>query len=143
MFSENLNYAREQLATARYTCVLCSNGKVLTDDRRGVKPLLDLWDNATDVTGFAAADKVVGKAAALLYCLMGIRCLYAGVISQGALAVLQQHSVEVEYGCLVPQIQNRRNDGICPLERAVWDIQDPGAALPIIKRTLAEQMKQP
>ena len=78
--------------------------------------------------GFTAADKVVGKAAALLYALMGVSSLYASVISEGALTVCKSFGISVEYGALAQNIINRRGDGFCPMEQAVADISDPQTA---------------
>lgn len=121
-----------------YTCVFCKGDIVLTDMRRGVKPLLDLLEQGTDVSGFSVADKVVGKAAAYLYCLLHVNALYAGVISEPALAVLQQHRIAASYGQLVSAIQNRTQTGPCPMEDAVWDIKTPDEALPAIYKRLKE-----
>ena len=137
----NLEKAKMLLSKTDCTCVLCNGDIILTDNRRGVRPLLDLLETETNVAGFAVADKVVGKAAAYLYCLLNIKCLYAHVVSQPALDVLAKTDITVEYGQLVPAIQNRTKDGFCPMERAVWDIDSPQEALTAIQTTLAKLQK--
>lgn len=137
----NLDNAKMLLDKTDNTCVLCSDDVIITDKRRGVRPLLDLLENSADVTDFSVADKVVGKAAAHLYCLLKIKCLYARVISQPALRVLQQAEIEVEYGQLVPAIQNRTKNGFCPMESAVLDIPSSEAALPAIYKALGQLRK--
>lgn len=134
----NLEKAKMLLSKTDCTCVLCNGDIILTDNRRGVRPLLDLLEGNTDVVGFAVADKVVGKAAAYLYCLLNIQCLYAQVISQPALDVLAKTDIQVEYGQLVPAIQNRTKDGFCPMERAVWNVDSAQDALIAIQETLAQ-----
>ena len=141
MGCETLNKAIMLLEKADNTCVLCGRDVVLTDKRRGIRPLLDLLETGTDVSGFSVADKVVGKAAAFLYCLLKIGNLYAGVISQPALEVLRTHGIETEYGQLVEAIRNRTDDGFCPMERAVWEIDNPGDALPALQAALAKLQK--
>lgn len=141
MHNENLEKAKMLLNRTDNTCVMYDGQIILADKRRGVRPLLDLIENKTDVTGFAAADKVVGKAAAFLYCLLGVRQLYAKVISEPALAVLKGTHIYIEYDQLVPAIQNRAKDGFCPMERAVWDISAPEEALDAIYRTLEQLNK--
>lgn len=136
MCSECLAKAKMLLNKTGNTCVLCGGQVILTDNRRGVRPLLDLLENHVDVAGFAAADKVVGKAAAFLYCLMGIDCLYAKTLSQPALAVLQQAGIDIEYDQLVSAIQNRTGDGLCPMESAVRNIDDAHEAHAAIRKTL-------
>ena len=138
---ENLEKAKTLLEKTGSTCVLCSGDVILTDKRRGVRPLLDLLESNTDVANFSVADKVVGKAAAYLYCLLRIKHIYAGVISRPALAVLQNSGIEAQYGQLVDAIQNRTKDGFCPMERAVWNIEDPHEAHQAILQTLASLTK--
>ena len=137
----NLEKAKKLLIQTGNTCVLCNDAVVLTDNRRGVRPLLDLLKSNTDVSGFSVADKVVGKAAAFLYCLLNIRELYTPVISQPALEVLQNAGISVVYDTLVSAIQNRTKDGYCPMERAVWDIHDAHAAYSAICDTLKKLTK--
>lgn len=132
----NINIAQNILETTDCTCVFCKGETVLTDNRRGVRPLLDLLESKKVLSGFAAADKVVGKAAAYLYCLLGIKTIHAGVISEPALAVLQKCGVEVSFSTLVPSIRNRTQDGPCPMEHAVWNIDTPQQALKAIYETL-------
>ena len=132
--------ARAILAGGAYTCVLCRGADIRTTHLRGVKPLVQ-WLEAGDFAGFHASDKVVGKAAAYLYCLLKIKCLYARVISQPALNVLHQAGIEVEYSQLVPAIQNRTKDGFCPMESAVLNIDSPADALPAIYDALAKLNK--
>ncbi len=119
-----------------YTCVLCKGENVYTSCCRGVKPLLGWLEQGTDLTGFCAADKVVGRAAAFLYVLMGVTHLYAGVVSQLALQVLKEKGIACEYDLMVPAIRNRTGDGFCPMESAVKDLDDPAMALAAIKQTL-------
>lgn len=134
----NLEKAKMLLNINDHTCVFCDGQTILTDKRRGVRPLLDILESGRDVSDYSVADKVVGKAAAYLYCLLGIKHLYARVISQSALDVLTNAQVSVEYDELVPAIRNRANDGFCPMEQAVWNITNPTKALTAIYDALAK-----
>lgn len=134
--NNDLSKARQLLETGSYTCVFCRGDTLLTDNRRGILPLLDLLRSGQDLRDFSAADKVVGKAAAFLYRLMGIKALYAGVISTPALAVMD--GIPVEYAEETSAVLNHAQTGLCPMETAVWDIDDPEEALPAIERALAQ-----
>lgn len=127
-----LDDARHVLETEGYTCVLVNGDTMLTSRERGVKPLLLWLKEGVNLKGYVAADKVVGKAAAFLYVLLGIDALYAGVISAPALAVLERHQITTEFKVQVEAIRNRANTGFCPMETAVWDIEEPQAALAAI-----------
>lgn len=133
--------AKALLTDSEYTCVLCRADAVCTDTRRGVAPLLAWLDSAMDLHGFSAADKVVGKAAAFLYCLLGVKEVYAPVMSQAALAVLTGNGINASYDILAEGIINRRKTGPCPMEAATKDISDPTEALEAIRQTL-QQLQQ-
>ena len=130
--------AKRLLAEGEYTVVLCRGDVTYTDTRRGVAPLLALLDAATDVTGFAAADKVVGKAAAFLYLRLGVAAVHAGVISAPAYDLLTARGIAVTYDTLVPAIRNRAGDGYCPMEAVTLPLTDPWEAEAAIRRRLAE-----
>lgn len=127
-----LEKARNILESGNCTCAFYNGDIVLTDYRRGVQPLLDLLKGELDLSSFCAADKVVGKAAAYLYCLLKVQRLYASVLSQPALEVLDRYGIPVSYGVLVPAIENRTKTGFCPMESAVLDIHNPEDALTVI-----------
>ena len=118
------------------TCVLCKGKSRCESDLRGVAPLLDLLDTGMDFSGYAAADKVVGKATAFLYCLLGVSHIYTPVISESALAVLNRYQIPVEYDLCVPAIFNHRKNGFCPMETATAQIDCPEEALIAIRKTL-------
>ena len=120
--------AKAILASQGYTCVLCRGGELRTTTFRGVKPLASWLESGEDFSGFSAADKVVGRATAYLYQLLGVKAVYAQVMSESALAVLDRAGIKASYEKLVPNIINRRGDGICPFEEAVLGIHTPEEA---------------
>ena len=140
--SDNLEKCREILKSGDYTLVLFDGKTLLTDTKRGVKPLLDLLDRETDLSGFSAADKVVGKAAAFLYVLLNVREIYADVISTHALSVLEEHQIPVVYGTLTDKIKNRAGTGFCPMETGVLDEENPEKALEKIRGKAKELAKK-
>jgi len=133
--------ARTLLTEGGYTVVLCRGDVTYTDTRRGVAPLLGLLDAGTDVTAFAAADKVVGKAAAFLYLRLGVGAVHAGVISAPARDLLTAYGISVTYDALVPAIRNRAGDGYCPMETVCLPLSDPAEAETAIRARLAELMQ--
>lgn len=121
-----------------YTCVLCRGAGVHTTTLRGVRPLVRWLESGLELKGFSAADKVVGRATAFLYCLLGVQSVYAQVMSRAALEVLHSAGIRAEYGKLTDHIINRRGDGICPFEAAVMEITAPAEALRAIREKMAE-----
>lgn len=132
---------KEILEKGNYTCVLSKDDIVITSNERGVKPLVALVEQNADVKDFFAADKVVGKAAAFLYVILGVKQVYARVISKHALSVFERYKIKVSYDILTDAISNRTGDGFCPMETAVLDADSPSAALDLIKNKLKELKK--
>ena len=130
----DLEQARRMLTAGGYTCVLCRDDAVHTATARGVRPLLDWLDSGMDLTGFSAADKVVGRATAFLYVLLGVRRVHALVMSTPARNALETNGITALCDREVPGIINRRGDGPCPFEEAVLGIADPALALNAIRK---------
>ena len=128
--------AKEILENGAFTCVLVKGDEVISFSERGVKPLLALLSQSKNLESFCAADKVVGKAAAFLYLLLGVKKLHALVISEHALSLLRENGVCVSYDTLVPMIRNRTDTGFCPMEQATMNCSSPEEALAAIKETL-------
>lgn len=138
----NLEKAKEILSDGGYTCVLYKDGVTYSSNLRGVAPMISFIDNQTDLNGFAAADKVVGKAAAMLFALAGVRELYAEIMSKSAEEFLKNSNIKYTYGRLTDKIINRNGDGICPMEQATVDINDPSQAYITVKNKLNELRKE-
>lgn len=135
---KDLIKAKEILRSEGCTCAMCREDDVYTTTGRGVKPLVAWLESEESFKDFCAADKVVGKATAFLYVLLGVKAVYACVISKSALQVLTEHHVAAEYDELVENIINRQGDGICPFEAAVLDVTQPSAAYETIRRKMSE-----
>lgn len=134
----NIESAITLLKNGGYTCVLCKDDITYTSTERGVLPLIRFIDEKKDLTGFSAADKIVGKATAYLYILAGVKEVYAQVMSTSALLTLDQYGIKASYDTLVKEIVNRMGTGICPMEQAVSDIDVPEMALAAVKEKLAQ-----
>lgn len=119
------------------TCAVCKGSSHFTSARRGVAPLLDWLDSGMTLSGFCAADRVVGKATAMLYCLLGVRQVHARVISRCAAEYLARHGIEASWELQVEHIQNRAKTGYCPMEQAVLALEEPAHGLAAIRQTLA------
>jgi len=134
----DLKHAIALLEEGDYTCVICRGSAVYTDTRRGVRPLLDWVDGESSLKGFSAADRVVGRAAAFLYCILEVSEVYARVMSHPAAQVLRSHGIAVHADTLVNGIINRQGTGPCPFEAAVLEITNPSDALKTIRQKLSQ-----
>ena len=107
----------ELLHQGHHSLVVRQGMAVRCFDSRGVADLHSLLSQEPQLLRRATvADKVVGKAAASLMMLGGVSELYADVISDLALEVLQQSPMAVHYTQRVDHIINRTRTGWCPME---------------------------
>ena len=92
----------------------------------GVKGIYRLLKEEADfLNGAVMADKVIGKAAAALMSLGGVKEVFAGVISRPALSLFQSHGIEPEYKIETEYIINRTRTGWCPLESRCKNLETP------------------
>ena len=119
------------LHNERLTLVVKSaDGTIHRFTQRGVKDLLTLVTQGPEIlNGSSIADKAVGKAAAACMIQGGVMHVWADVMSEPALALLQDHGVKAESGQLVHHIINRTGDDWCPMERLSRGLDDPEAII--------------
>lgn len=121
------------LESGGHTCVLCRGETTLTSDAHGVVALLSWLGSGVDLAGFSAADRVVGRAAALLYAAAGVVCVHAVVASEPALEVLAVHGIEASADEVVGAILDRVRTGPCPMDAAVAGVDDPSEATQLLR----------
>ena len=106
--------------------VVCySNGEIkeyYNDRIIDIKNILIQDSNA--LKGAIIADKVIGKVAASLLIVAGVKKVYANVMSKLAIPFLEENGVEFEYKELVDYIRNKDNTGMCPMENRYMDEKD-------------------
>ena len=133
----DLQQARQLLETGEYTCVLCKGESVHTSTLRGIAPMVEFLKSGLDLDGYSVADKVVGKAPALLFVLAGAKEVYAPVMTYSAKSILTAHGIDASCDQLADQIQNRTGTGPCPMEQTVEKIDSPQEAFEAVQQTLA------
>ncbi len=119
--------------------VVAANGGVIREsDKKGIAPIMEfLKEEPQFLKNALVADKVVGKAAAMLFVYGGVKELYALTISEPALEYLTAENFTVKYDKKVKNIINREGADICPMEKAVLNISDCKTAYSVLLDTLA------
>lgn len=105
-----------------HSLCLVKGTSVIFSDKHGIAPLMDLIEEGTDLAGYSAADKVVGKAAALLFVKCGVIAVFAGTLSESAKEIFKAHKIAFEAETTAARILNRAGDDICPMEKAVCSV---------------------
>ena len=116
-----------------FSCVI-KNNATRTFSRRGVADLYELLTTEPSfLNGALIADKVIGKAAAALMILGGVRQIYTHRISSPALTLLREAGIELDFKEEVPFIQNRDKTDWCPMEKLCYNEKSASDILPIIE----------
>lgn len=111
------------------SCVIRSGTETRVFRERGVKDLFRLLEtDPAFLAGALVADKVIGKGAAALMVLGGVRAVHAGVVSTPALGLFAAAHIPVEYGLEVRTSSTaRRRDG-APSRRCAATAARPKSA---------------
>lgn len=122
------------------TCFILKNEQIVfTSESKGVKPMLDYYSIfGTSPEALTVVDRIMGKAAIILAIFIGAEHVITPIISQLALDFAISRKIKVEYNRVVSYIINRSNDGQCPIEKAVTEINDLQEGYEVIQKTLLE-----
>ena len=139
---QDLEIAKKQLYDKQLTLAIAKNGQVIfqTDSHRISGFIRAIDTLGTQLNGASVADRVAGKALALLCVYAGIREVYAEVLSKKAKAVFEENKVAVEWKQLVDNVLDLNKTGVCPFEKAAAGISDPKDSYVAFK-ALLEKMK--
>ncbi|RHG13632.1 DUF1893 domain-containing protein [Tyzzerella nexilis] len=142
--NDRLEQAVALLKEKQVSCVIWIEGKEpILSDEIGIKPLMkELRKERHAFEHGVIADKVVGKAAALMAILGGAKAVYGQVLSESAEKILQIYGIEYAYEEKVPYIENRTKTGQCPLEESVISVDDPEKAFEVLEETIAGLMRK-
>ena len=117
-------------------------GRLVTSERKGIAPMMALLEKEPDILkGACVADRVIGRAAALLMEKAGIAEAFGEVVSSHALKAFEKSGISFAYGKEVEYIINRAKTGMCPMEQTVLDMEDAEAAYEALKLKLTELAK--
>ena len=128
----SLNKAKEYLQKGYSICVYKDDEPLLSKGK-GISFIAFLARDKVDVRGASVADKIVGSAAAHIYALLGVKEVYAEVLSVGG-----QQILSCSYDTLATEIINRQGTGLCPMEQAVLGISNHSKALDAVLNKINE-----
>lgn len=105
--------------------VMFANGEIKEYYNKRVKDIIFLLKKDKNIlNGAVIADKVIGKAAASLLVVAGVKEIYANVISELAISVFKKNSINYKYNNKVKYIINNEGTGMCPMENKFANEED-------------------
>lgn len=135
---KDIDLAKEVLEKNACTLVIVKEGKVIFSSHdKGIKPMYTVVCNMKEkLHGASVADRVIGRAAAMLCKFANIKELHTKIISEGAVKVLKSSNIQFTYEEMSSYIKNRDKTGMCPVEQLSQDIDSPILLLEKIKSFL-------
>lgn len=135
----NLSQLQTMLNAKDYTLVAQIGERIYTSHSKGIAPVIEpLKEDMNFFKDADIVDKVVGKAAAMLFIKAHIHHLHTHVISQHAIDILDAYQVSYSYDKCVDFIVNRQGNGMCPMEETVLLINDLDEAFEALCQKQAE-----
>lgn len=142
--TENEQLVRAAIRSGEATLCSAANGNFVCQfTGTGIADLLHVVElELVEVHGHLDwGDKLVGRAAALLFTLIHPRSVFARTMSAGAQDVLRAASIPFVCDELAAEIRNRTDTGPCPMEAATTGITDPMIALQVLQRVHRELLR--
>jgi hypothetical protein len=126
----DLDKSKNRLYGEDSSLVIVKNGEILFETgSHGISGFLYAIEQlGARLAGASIADRVAGKAIALLCVYAGIRQVYAEVMSKNAKVIFEKSGIFYEWKELVNNILDLNRNRICPFEKATTDISDPEVA---------------
>jgi len=131
----DLELAKQRLGQENLSLVIAKKGRVLFETQaRGISGLLEgIKKIGKNIRDSSVADRIVGRAAALLLVYSGVTSVYAVTISDGGIEVLKNLNILSEFDKRVPNILNLKKTDACHFEKLVAKVSDPKEAYETLK----------
>ena len=127
----------EMLNQQSLSLLVFNDGRLTTHDNRGIQDLLRLISEEPErLQGAVVADKLVGKAAAVIMAAGGVKEVHTNLISTPARRLLEQNGIRVAAKEEVPQILNRDRSAMCPIDAQIVDIESVDECVKLLKERL-------
>jgi len=136
MTTINKDFLRKLLK--EYSLVIVNtHGEILHySNKSGIRPIVEaVLYIGNQIDGNIVADRVIGKAAALVIANRNPIYVFGSVMSKPAEELLRRRRIDHDFDIIVDAIR-ARNGELCPFERLVIEIDDPKEALEKIIRRL-------
>lgn len=131
----------EILRREKCSLVVKNHDIVTTYSKPGVRDLEYLLDHDPEMLhGATIADKVIGKAAAAMVVVGGVKELYAEVMSKRAIPFLEEAGIAYTYGTLVDTIKEEGDR--CQLEKITAPASTPEETVALLRAHFEEKKRE-
>jgi hypothetical protein len=139
--ANDLDIAKQRLKQKNLALVIAKRGEVVFEtSSHGIGGLLKAIEELDkEMNGSSVADRIVGKAAALLCVYAGVVAVFAVTASEKGIRALRDNNVLCRFGSKFPHILNYKRNDICPFEKLVINISNSKEAYEKLKSFAVER----
>lgn len=115
-----IDIAKDMLYKDNLKILIYKDKKVVFKSKnRGIQPIFELPRKIklSEVEGAYVADRVIGRAAAMILSSLKIKAIYTRIISEEAIKIFKENNIQVSYDKKVKNILNRTKEDLCPIEK--------------------------
>lgn len=130
--------AINKLNNSEYKLVVVKDNEIKYKSREdSVSSIVDLLDNNSELLkNSIVADKVIGRAVAMICDCGDVEFCYGSIISNGALDVFKRANIPYEAKKEVEYIKNKDNTDLCPIEKLTLKVDKSDVGIERIKEFL-------
>jgi len=134
---DELEVAKQRLKDKNLNLVFIRDYEPIFETKKeGLSGLLQAIEKLNgDLSNTSVADRIIGKAAALIYDYLKVKAAFAITLSQDGLEILNTSRIRCEFEKLVPTILNMKKTDKCPFEKIVENISNSKEAYKKIKES--------
>ena len=131
----DIEIAKSDVSEKGFALSVVKDGNTILQSKTpGVSALVTAIERDRQVfRGASAADKVIGRAAAMLFVYSEVKCIFTLLASQDAIVTLERFGVPFECEKTVARILNRNQTSTCPFESLIQDVENPQNAFEKLK----------
>ena len=132
----DITLAKRRLkGTKDLTLVIVKGGKVIFETgSHGIMAFVQVIEKFDkELVNSTVADKIVGRAAALLCAYSKVASVFAVTISEEGIKVLKENKIPCQFETRVPNILNQEGVDVCPFEKLTANSASPEEAYEALK----------
>jgi hypothetical protein len=135
---KDINLARDLINKSNISVVVIKNGVILSKKSgNGLRPMLEvIIELDKEIYGSVIGDKILGRASAFLCIYCKSIGVYSPQSTKKAISILSKEGIPYQIDKIIPFIQNKNGDDICPFEKMIENIESPIEAYKILKQNI-------
>lgn len=124
----------EMLNEQGLSLLVYNHGELTTHANRGIQDLLQLISEQPErLKGAVVADKIIGKSAAAIMIVGGVKQVHTNIICTPARELFEANGVQVFASEEVPMIMNRNRSGMCPMDTQINEVESVEECVAILQ----------